>query len=166
MKIIKIVLILLLSSLIIIQFFGIKKNQSSGDQPNHISKQFNVSAEVETILKTSCYDCHSNNTVYPWYSSIQPVAWWLQGHVNEGREELNFDEFATYNPRRQFKKMEETEEMLLEGEMPLSSYIIIHSDAVLSASQKETITNWTKSIRQEIKTKSPGSGFSEEDNED
>jgi hypothetical protein len=117
----------------------------------------------KTILKTSCYDCHSNNTVYPWYSNIQPLAWWLQGHVNEGKEELNFDEFATYNPRRQFKKMEETEEMITEGEMPLSSYTIIHSNAVLSASQKETLINWAKSIGQEIKSKSPGSASSEEE---
>jgi hypothetical protein len=86
--------------------------------------------------------------------------------VNEGKEELNFDEFATYNPRRQFKKIEEVEEMITEGEMPLSSYTIIHSNAVLSASQKETLINWARSIGQEIKSKSPGSASSEEEHED
>jgi hypothetical protein len=166
MKIVKIILIFCAIGLIVIQFFGINKNQNSGDQPNHISKQFAVPADVEVILKTSCYDCHSNNTVYPWYANIQPLAWWLQGHVNEGKEELNFDEFAIYNPRKQFKKMEETEEMITEGEMPLSTYTIIHSNAVLSASQKETLINWTKSIGQEIKGKSPGSASSEEESED
>lgn len=163
MKVVKIILILLAVGLIVIQFFGIKKNQSSGDQAMNISKQFAVPAEVENTLKTSCYDCHSNNTVYPWYASIQPVAWWLQGHVNEGKEELNFDEFATYNPRRQFKKMEETAEMITEGEMPLSSYTIIHSNAVLSSTQKELLINWAKSIGQEIKSKSPGSASSEDE---
>jgi hypothetical protein len=163
MKTVKIILIILAIGLIVIQFFGIKKNQSSGDQPMNISKQFAVPADVENILKTSCYDCHSNNTVYPWYSNIQPLAWWLQGHVNEGKEELNFDEFGTYNPRRQFKKMEETDEMITEGEMPLSSYTIIHSNAVLSAAQKETLINWAKSIGQEIKSKNPGSAYSEEE---
>lgn len=166
MKIVKIILIILAVGLIVIQFFSIKKNQSTGDQPMNISKQFAVPADVENILKTSCYDCHSNNTVYPWYSNIQPLAWWLQGHVNEGKEELNFDEFATYNPRRQFKKMEETEEMITKGEMPLSSYTIIHTNAVLSASQKEMLINWSKSIGQEIKSKSPGSASSEEEHED
>ena len=166
MKITKIILIVIAIGLIVIQFFGIKKNQSSGEQPMNISKQFAVPAEVENILKASCCDCHSNNTVYPWYASIQPVAWWLQGHVNEGKEELNFDEFATYNTRRQFKKTEEIEKMITEGEMPLSSYTIIHTNAVLSASQKETLINWAKSIGQEIISKSPGSASSEEEHED
>lgn len=166
MKIVKIILIASAVGLFIIQFFGIKKNQTTGEQPNHISKQFTVPAEVSTILKTSCYDCHSNNTVYPWYSNIQPVAWWLQGHVNEGKEELNFDEFASYTPRKQFKKLEETEEMINEGEMPLSSYTLIHGDAVLSASQKELLINWTKTIRQEIKGKNPGSAPAKEEEED
>ncbi len=166
MKIVKISLISLAAGLIIIQFFGIKKNQSSGVQTNHISTQFAVPADVENILKTSCYDCHSNNTIYPWYTSIQPVGWWLQGHVNEGKEELNFDEFAQYKPRRQFKKIEEVEEMINEGEMPLSSYTLIHSNAVLSSSQKEILINWTKLIRGEIKVKSPGSAPAEVEHED
>ncbi len=166
MKIIKIILIALAIGLIVIQFLGITKNQSTGEQTNHISKQFAVPADVENILKTSCYDCHSNNTVYPWYASIQPVAWWLQGHVNEGKEELNFDEFAQYKPRRQFKKIEEMEELINEGEMPLSSYTIIHSNAVLSTSQKEILINWSKLIRGEIKVKNPGSAPAEGDHED
>lgn len=166
MKIVKIILIALAIGLIVIQFFGIKKNQSTGEQTNHISKQFAVPADVENILKTSCYDCHSNNTVYPWYGGIQPVAWWLQGHVNEGKEELNFDEFTQYKPRSQFKKIEEVEEMINEGEMPLSSYTLVHSNAVLSSSQKEILINWTKLIRAEIKVKSPGSAPAEVEQED
>ena len=166
MKIVKIIFIALVIGLIVIQFFSIKKNQSTGEQINHISKQFIVPADVENILNTSCYDCHSNNTIYPWYAGIQPIAWWLQGHVNEGKEELNFDEFALYNPRKQFKKIGELEEMINEGEMPLSSYTIIHSNATLSALQKETLINWAKSLGQEIKGKSPGSAISEEEHED
>lgn len=166
MKIVKIIGIVLAIGLIVIQFFGIKKNQSTEEQINHISTQFIVPADVENIFKTSCYDCHSNNTIYPWYAGVQPIAWWLQGHVNEGKEELNFDEFAQYNPRRQFKKIEELEEMINEGEMPLPSYTIIHSNATLSALQKETLINWAKSLRQEIKGKSPGSATSEEEHED
>ncbi len=157
MKFIKIFLIILCVSLIIIQFFGISKNQNKGEKPNHISKQFEVSAEVENILKTSCYDCHSNNTVYPWYASIQPVAWWLQNHVGEGKEELNFDEFADYKPRKQFKKMEELEELVTENEMPLFSYTLLHGNAKLSEDQKTILINLSKEIRQQIKTKNPGS---------
>lgn len=166
MKIVKIIFIALAVGLIVIQFFGIKKNQNTGEQINHISTQFAVPADVENILKTSCYDCHSNNTIYPWYTNIQPIGWWLKSHVNEGKEELNFDEFSQYKPRTQFKKIEELEEMINEGEMPLSSYTIIHNNASLSASQKETLIGWAKSIGQEIKGKSPGSATSEEEHED
>ncbi len=166
MKIVKISLIILAAGLIIIQFFGITKNQSLGEQSSHISKQFDVPAEVENILKTACCDCHSNNTIYPWYASIQPVAWWLQGHVNEGKDELNFDEFSLYKPRRQFKKMEEVEEMVNEGEMPLYSYTLLHGNAKLSEEQKTTLITWSKEIRQTIKAKNPGSAPAEEEDKD
>ncbi len=166
MKIIKTVLLILVAALVVIQFFGIEKNQNAGEQPNNISKQFAVSAEVESILKTSCYDCHSNNTVYPWYASVQPVAWWLQGHVNEGKEELNFDEFAAYKPRRQFKKMDEAIELVKKGEMPLSSYTLAHGDARLSQSQKEILVLWFDGIIQELKSKNPGSAPADEEKEE
>jgi hypothetical protein len=145
-----------------IQFLEIKKNQSSGEQPNHISTQFAVPEDVENILKTACYDCHSNNTVYPWYANIQPLAWWLQHHVDEGKGELNFDEFAEYKPRRQHHKLEETIEMIKESKMPLSSYTWLHGDAKLSQMQKEILMSWCDGIMQEIKAKNPGSASSEE----
>ena len=112
-------------------------------------------AEVEQILKTSCNDCHSNNTIYPWYNNIQPVAWWLNHHVDEGKHELNFDEFAAYKPRKQYHKMEELEEMVNEDEMPLPSYLLVHKDAVLNAQQKELLIDWSKSIRADLEAKYP-----------
>lgn len=157
MKNTKRIFIILAAALVTIQFFRIEKNLNTGEQVNHISKQFALSAEVENILKTSCYDCHSNNTVYPWYSHIQPVAWWLQNHVNEGKEELNFDEFATYTPREQYHKLEEAVEMVKEGEMPLSSYTLAHSDARLSQVQKETLVAWCDELMRAIKLRNPGS---------
>jgi cytochrome c553 len=112
-------------------------------------------AEVEQILKTSCNDCHSNNTIYPWYNNIQPVAWLLNHHVDEGKHELNFDEFASYKPRKQYHKMEELEEMVNEDEMPLPSYLLVHKDAVLNAQQKEVLIDWSKSIRADLEAKYP-----------
>ncbi len=132
----------LLAALVIIQFIRPKQNVSAGPFPNHITTKFAMSYDVANVFKKSCYDCHSNNTVYPWYANIQPVAWWLQHHVNEGKSELNFSEFAAYKIKRQRKKLEQIDELVSEGEMPLKSYTIIHRNTVLSAAQKAAIKKW------------------------
>ena len=134
-----------------IQFFHPQKNISNSVSANKIT----TTTEVENILKTSCNDCHSNNTIYPWYNNIQPVGFWLTHHINEGKEELNFDEFASYSPRKKYHKLKELEELVNEGEMPLSSYTLMHKDAVLSAQQKETLISWSKSVRAEMETQYP-----------
>src|SRR4051812_6460773 len=93
------ILLLLLAVLVIIQFFQPEKNENNDmtGQSNDISSAMLVPDTVQAMLERSCYDCHSNNTKYPWYAEVQPVGWWLSHHVNEGKKELNFDEFATYN---------------------------------------------------------------------
>lgn len=142
--------LLIVGILIGIQFLRIEKNTSTEKSADYISAKFEVPADVEDILKTACYDCHSNNTVYPWYSNIQPVGWWLNHHVEEGKHELNFDEFASYKPKRQLHKIEEMEEMVMEGEMPLSSYTLMHGDARLSNEQKQLLKEWCKNIMGQI----------------
>lgn len=102
---IKKIFIVLLIAFIVIQFIHPAKNQSGGDQPNAIAKAYPVPHEVADILKVSCNDCHSNNTAYPWYNNLQPVAWWLKSHVDDGKKEVNFDEFASYPPKRVQRKM-------------------------------------------------------------
>ncbi len=97
----------MLFAFIVLQFFRPEKNNAKIASLTAINTKFTVPATVDSILKTSCYDCHSNYTAYPWYSNIQPVASWLSNHVNEGKGELNFDEFAAYSPRRQYRKFEE-----------------------------------------------------------
>lgn len=136
----------ILAVLVVIQFVGISRND--GDVvSNDISKAFVISDEVKTILKTACNDCHSNHTEYPWYARVQPIAWWLEHHVDEGKGEINFSEFATYRPARQFHKFEEIAEVVKEGEMPLASYTWIHRNAVLTADEKTTIINWANAMR-------------------
>jgi hypothetical protein len=105
---------------------------------------------VKTILNKACMDCHSNNTRYPWYNNIQPVAFWLANHVDEGKEELNFSEFKTYKLKRQDHKLEEVVEMIQEGEMPLSSYTITHGDAKLTESEKQLLINWANEGRKAL----------------
>ncbi|MDX2047135.1 MAG: heme-binding domain-containing protein [Chitinophagaceae bacterium] len=144
------ILIVLLVILVIIQFIRPGRNISAAVSPNDISHKYHVPETVQSILKTSCNDCHSNNTVYPWYANVQPVAWWLQHHVNEGKSELDFSEFLTYSPKKAHHKMEEVIEMVKEGEMPLNSYLWVHKDAKLSADQKKMLTDWADGIMKEI----------------
>lgn len=139
---IKKILYVLLAAFIVIQFIRPKQNSSAGPFPNDITSKFAVSDDVAIILKTSCYDCHSNNTNYPWYANIQPVTWWLQDHIDEGKKELNFSEFGSYTVKRQRKKFVEIEEEVSAGEMPLESYTYIHRKTILNAEQKATIKKW------------------------
>ena len=155
MRHIKKILLALLVVLVVIQFFHPEKNISEGVSANNIAAVYTTPEEVKTILAASCNDCHSNNTVYPWYNNIQPVAWWLNHHIDEAKHELNFDEFANYSPRRQYNKLKETEKLVAENEMPLFSYTLIHRNAVLSAQQKQGLIDWSKGIRKQMEATYP-----------
>lgn len=153
---IKKILLFLLVVLIVLQVFRPKKdNISTTPSPANINNFANVPADIDQMLKTSCYDCHSNNTVYPWYASIQPVGWWLDDHVKEGKKELNFDDFGNYDLRRQYHKLEEIAELVEAGEMPLPSYTIVHTNAKLSEEQKKMMTGWADQVMNDMKAKYP-----------
>jgi len=145
------ILTVLLLLFIGIQFIDVKKNISQNPSANAIENHYKIPETVRSILKTSCYDCHSNNTVYPSYSKIQPVKWWLADHVNSGKRHLNFDEFNTYSREKKLKKLDEIAETIKEGEMPLTSYTVIHRKAILSASDQSEIETWVNEIKKEIK---------------
>lgn len=155
MKILKKIAVFLLVLLIGMQFIRPEKNISMGPSTNNITNVFPVSDTVRNIFEKSCYDCHSNNTKYPWYSNIQPVASWLHDHIEDGKDEINFDEFATYRIGRQYRKLLEIKEQLDEDEMPLGSYTLIHKDAKLTGEQKTVLLNWVESQRSLMRTKYP-----------
>lgn len=96
------------------------------------------------ILKRSCYDCHSDQTYYPWYAQLQPVRLMMDNHVRDGKAELNFNAFGTYTLRKQRSKMRAISESLEEGAMPLSSYTLLHRNAALSQTEKTELMNWVK----------------------
>ena len=154
-RIFKRILIILLIVFVLIQFIRPEKNRAAGKSPNDISTIYPVPDSIESILKVACYDCHSNNTRYPCYAEIQTVAWWLNDHIVDGKKDLNFSEFAKYRIRKQYVKFEQTEELVKENAMPLSSYTWIHKDAVLSERQKDAIIGWASSIRDSIKAHYP-----------
>jgi hypothetical protein len=120
-----------------------------------IANVYAVPQNVSDILKKACRDCHSNNTVYPWYSEVQPVGLWLINHVQEGKRELNFSEFGSYAIGRQYKKLDEMIDEVKEGEMPISSYTLIHTNAKLSDIEKQILIDWCEVIRDTIKSKYP-----------
>ena len=149
------IFIALLIPLIVIQFIHPKKNKADGPQPNYIGNRFAVPADVKSILAKACNDCHSNNTTYPWYAKIQPVHWWMHNHINEGKKELNFDEYTSKNLRFQYHKMEDLTEQIKEGGMPLNSYTWVHKDAKLTDAEKNKLLNWARSIMDTMKAHYP-----------
>ncbi|MFH6985237.1 heme-binding domain-containing protein [Marinoscillum luteum] len=140
----------LLLGLIIIQFFPGEKPAVSADNPGDIHNEVLVNPEVSGILKAACYDCHSNETNYPWYASVAPVSWLVIHDTNEGRDELNFSEWATYSAKRKHHKLEEVIEMVEEGEMPLAVYNITHPEGRLTDAQIEALISWAKARMEEI----------------
>ncbi|ULQ56323.1 heme-binding domain-containing protein [Flavihumibacter rivuli] len=153
---IKKILTALLVILLVLQVFRPKKdNNASAPSPANINQFASVPDDVDKLLRTSCYDCHSNTTVYPWYTNIQPIGWWLEDHIKEGKGELNFDEFGNYNLRRQYHKLEEVAELVKENEMPLKSYTLVHTEAKLSEEQKQQIILWTDKAMGDMRAKYP-----------
>ena len=144
----------LLIVLLVMQAFRPAKN-TSNDTTKDISKSYVVPENVKAILAKACNDCHSNSTRYPWYAEVQPVSWWLNNHINDGKKHFNLNEFDGYRIARQYKKLEECMEQVKEGEMPLSSYTIIHKDAILTPAEKETLMNWCEIVRDSIKARYP-----------
>ena len=142
-RFLKLLLITILALFILIQLYPRpKKNVEKNLNPYDISLTNKTPPGVHKILKVSCYNCHSNNTIYPWYASLQPVAWWLGDHITEGKKELNFSEFGTYSLRRKYKKLDEIIKEVEEDKMPLQNYTRLHHDAKLDTSEKAAILAW------------------------
>jgi len=154
-KILKFIGLGLLILIIGIQFIRPPKNQELGISENHISRQFTIPNDVEPILEKACYDCHTNNSRYPWYYNIQPVGIWMNGHIKEGKEKLNLSEFTGKRPRVQFHKMEEIIEMVKEKEMPIDSYKWTHKDARLTVAERSKLMEWAGSVMDTLKTMYP-----------
>ena len=150
-KVLKRVVLVLVVMLIVIQFFRPEPNLAAGPSAQDITARYAVPQPVMQLLQRSCYDCHSNNTSYPWYSKVQPVAWWLNDHVKEGKRELNFSEFAGYIPKKAAHKLDEIIAETEEREMPLSSYTLMHAKAKLSDAEIKLISDWAAALGDSIR---------------
>ena len=135
---------------IAVQFIRPARNESAGLFPGDILANHETPEAVKDILQRHCYNCHSNNTSYPWYANVQPVGWWMDWHIREGKEHLNFSEFASYPPKRAAHKLEEAYEMVEGREMPLPSYTITHRDAKLTDEQIKLVAGWARELEAKI----------------
>jgi cbb3-type cytochrome oxidase cytochrome c subunit len=135
---------------IVIQVFRINKTITPVNEQTDFMAVTQTNPEVATILKNACYDCHSNQPTYPWYTSIAPVSWWIKNHINEGSKHLNFSIWQTYTVKRKDHKLEECVEMIEEGEMPMNSYTWMHPEAKLTDAQKQLLIDWFKAEKAKL----------------
>ena len=135
---------------IVIQVFRINKTITPVNEQTDFMAVTQTNPEVATILKNACYDCHSNQPTYPWYTSVAPVSWWIKNHINEGSKHLNFSIWQTYTVKRKDHKLEECVEMIEEGEMPMNSYTWMHQEAKLTDAQKQLLIDWFKAEKAKL----------------
>ena len=147
MKIVKKIALLLLLVFIAMQFFRPEKNTDASDHLDVFLTETNPPREVMMVLKQACYDCHSNNTVYPWYSNIAPVSYWMADHIDHGKGDLNFSEWAVYSIRKKDHKLEEVVEVMESLEMPLKEYTWTHKEARLTPEQRKAVMEWAEKTR-------------------
>ena len=143
-KIIKIIFALLAIVFILIQFIRPLRINPISDKTRDITATINIPSNVKQILDRSCYDCHSNNTRWPWYSYIAPVSWLIAQDVNNGREKINYSEWGNYSLTDQVSNFDDIAKMVKNGEMPLPKYLFLHSDAKLTDADKDLLIKWAK----------------------
>jgi hypothetical protein len=141
---IKNIAIFLVFLFLAIQSIRIDKTTSPVNLDTDFIALTSANTEVSGMLKTACYDCHSNQPTYPWYTNIAPVSWWIKHHIDEGSHHLNFSIWGTYKEKRKNHKLDECIEMIEEGEMPMSSYTIMHSEAKLTDAKKMQLVEFFK----------------------
>lgn len=142
----KLILMVLLAVLLLIQLVRPQKNTAAIPAGKAFVDTFKVDKQVDAILAVSCYDCHSNNTNYPWYSEIQPMAWLMDKHIKDGKEKLNFDELPSYGSRRLNSKFTQIITQIEQDKMPLTSYLWMHEGARLSLEDKKLLVDYFNSL--------------------
>jgi hypothetical protein len=151
MKIVKKILISVSIVLVLAQFFGPKKNDGDMATVAAFLEETNPPEDVKKILETTCFDCHSSKTTYPWYNAITPVNYYLEEHIKDGQKHLNFSKWNAYSLKKKAHKMDELYEEVEEGEMPLNSYTWLHADANLTTKQIAAVVTWGKKVQADYK---------------
>lgn len=150
MKIVKTLAIIALVVFVGIQFIPTERNQSDVVPISDFMLVNNVPNNIKNKLQVSCYDCHSNNTAYPWYNKIQPIAWFLEDHVKEGKAELNFSEWDALSNRRKGSKLRSIIKQIESDKMPLESYTVIHRNALYSEAEKKEVIEYLSELKNNL----------------
>ena len=137
--------------LVLMQFYRIDKTNPPSVADNDFITLEQAPPAIATMLKNACYDCHSHESKYPWYTNVMPFSWWIKGHIDNGRKHLNFSKWAEYSTDKKTHKLEECSEMVRETKMPLTSYLIPHPEARITKEERETLAKWFEEIRVDIK---------------
>lgn len=149
-KILKIIATVLVVAFVAIQFYCPDRTTPPIVEAETLEANAQVPENVAAILKRSCSDCHSNQTEYPWYSNVAPFSWLLANHIEDGRRELNFSIWGTYEARKKKRKLNEICEQVETGEMPYNQYLWLHRDAKLSEDDKKILCDWTTAEKAKI----------------
>ncbi len=147
LRVLKWIAIVLIVVFLGIQFVRPARTNPAVDESETIFARTQMTPQVSAVLDRSCRDCHSNKTVWPWYTNVAPISWWLSNHVNEGRANLNLSEWGKLAQDRQDRKLRQICDEVSDGVMPLSSYVPMHPQAKLSAEDKKTLCDWTDAER-------------------
>ncbi len=136
-----------------IQFIQPAKNKNDVDMQADLIPHLKVPEKVATVLQTACYDCHSNNTRYPWYATVQPMGWFLSKHIKKGKEALNLSGFGNFSVRRQQSKIKAMYNSVKDGSMPLTSYVLLHPDAKLTKETRSLVMDWASKTAADLSIK-------------
>jgi hypothetical protein len=147
MKTLKIILLFAIIIFAGIQFIPTDMNVSDTVPETDFIKMYNPPQKVANILQNACYDCHSNNTAYPWYNKVQPVSWFLEGHINEAKEHLNFSEFGQLSDRKKRSRIKSIAGQIEDGEMPLFSYKLLHKEARLDSEDVALLIEYMRNLK-------------------
>jgi hypothetical protein len=160
------IILVLIAIVVIIQFIPVNRENPPLDPIKDFIAVSGIDAESATLLKSACYDCHSNESKYPWYSYVAPVSFLVANHIEEGREELNFSEWANYSGKKMDHKLEEASEALTEGWMPLKDYKLMHAEARLTDAQRKDLASVINMVRAGINPSSSSESTEVEHSDD
>lgn len=149
-KILKYIVVIVFVVVVLLQVFGPEAPENREANPDDLIATAELSGDVADLMKAACYDCHSMETKYPWYASVAPFSGLIFEHIEEGREELNFSNWASMEKRTKLRKLKEIQEEVEERKMPVDSYTWIHAEADLSDEQREMIISWANSYAKEV----------------
>lgn len=146
-KVIKWILIVIVCLFILIQVKRPARTNPAVDESQTIFARTQMTPQVAAIFNRSCVDCHSNKTVWPWYTNVEPISWFIVDHVNTGRKNMNLSEWGKLDSGRQDRKLRQICDEVTDGAMPLSTYTPLHPGSKLSPAEVKTLCDWTAAER-------------------